>query len=72
MSRFSGVQQAPPIEVFALTKAFTDDKFANKVSLGVGGKDFLFYKFGYVLYFIKLLYIKELDNFVHYNLMYVP
>lgn len=45
MSRFSVVQQAPPIEVFALTKAFTDDKFEKKVSLGVGGKDFLFYKF---------------------------
>lgn len=36
MSRFSVVQQAPPIEVFALTKTFTEDKFPNKVSLGVG------------------------------------
>lgn len=36
MSRFSGVQQAPPIEVFQLTRTYTEDKFPNKVNLGVG------------------------------------
>ncbi|KAF7284028.1 glutamate oxaloacetate transaminase 1 [Rhynchophorus ferrugineus] len=36
MSWFSGVQQGPPIEVFALTKQFTEDSFPQKVNLGVG------------------------------------
>ncbi|CAG0920891.1 unnamed protein product [Notodromas monacha] len=36
MSRFSGVQGAPPIEVFALTRRYTEDKHPNKVNLGVG------------------------------------
>lgn len=35
-SKFSEVQLGPPIEVFALNKAFADDTFENKVSLGVG------------------------------------
>ncbi|KAG8227200.1 hypothetical protein J437_LFUL003406 [Ladona fulva] len=35
-SRFSVVEAGPPIEVFALTKSFTDDPFPNKVNLGVG------------------------------------
>ncbi|GLG94931.1 Aspartate aminotransferase [Gryllus bimaculatus] len=35
-SRFGVVQQGPPIEVFALNKAFLDDTFENKVNLGVG------------------------------------
>ena len=36
-SKFSGVENAPPIEVFALTKAYTEDPFLQKVNLGVGG-----------------------------------
>ncbi|KAF2882696.1 hypothetical protein ILUMI_23481 [Ignelater luminosus] len=35
-SRFADVTLGPPIEVFALNKAFADDTFENKVSLGVG------------------------------------
>lgn len=35
-SKFSGVENAPPIEVFALTKAYTEDPFLQKVNLGVG------------------------------------
>lgn len=37
-SVFSDVQQAPPIEVFALTRAFTEDTFDKKVNLSAGGK----------------------------------
>ncbi|KAK0082115.1 hypothetical protein PV325_011033 [Microctonus aethiopoides] len=36
MSRFTGIELGPPIEVFALQKAYVDDKFDNKVSLAVG------------------------------------
>jgi len=36
MSWFSSVEQGPPIEVFALTKQFTEDDFPQKVNLGVG------------------------------------
>jgi len=36
MSRFAEVQLGPPIEVFALNKAYTEDTFQQKVSLGVG------------------------------------
>lgn len=41
MSWFGEVEQGPPIEVFALNKQFSDDKFEKKVNLGVGGKLFL-------------------------------
>lgn len=37
-SRFADVQQAPPIEVFAVSKAFTDSAHEKKVNLSVGGK----------------------------------
>jgi len=36
MSRYDGVEAGPPIEVFALTAAFTQDTFPQKVNLGVG------------------------------------
>ena len=36
-SKFASVENAPPIEVFALTKAYTEDPFPQKVNLGVGG-----------------------------------
>jgi aspartate aminotransferase, cytoplasmic len=36
-SRFAEVTTGPPIEVFALNKAFLDDTNPNKVNLGVGG-----------------------------------
>ncbi|KAB0797642.1 hypothetical protein PPYR_08635 [Photinus pyralis] len=36
MSRFSDVALGPPIEVFALTKAFVEDTFPQKINLGVG------------------------------------
>lgn len=35
-SKFADVQLGPPIEVFALNKAFGEDTFEQKVSLGVG------------------------------------
>ncbi|CAH1237325.1 unnamed protein product [Diabrotica balteata] len=36
MSWFSEVELGPPVEVFALTKAYNDDTFDKKVNLGVG------------------------------------
>nr|BBA45747.1 glutamate oxaloacetate transaminase, cytoplasmic [Pachyrhynchus infernalis] len=36
MSWFSSVEQGPPIEVFALTKQYTEDNFPQKVNLGAG------------------------------------
>jgi aspartate/tyrosine/aromatic aminotransferase len=38
MSRFSVVESAPPVEIFALSKAFKEDTFGQKVDLGIGGK----------------------------------
>ncbi|XP_024945316.1 probable aspartate aminotransferase, cytoplasmic isoform X2 [Cephus cinctus] len=35
-TRFSNIKLGPPIEVFALQKAFLDDTFENKVNLTVG------------------------------------
>lgn len=37
-SIFDGVEQGPPIEVFALNKAFMEDLSTDKVNLGVGGE----------------------------------
>lgn len=37
-SCFSCVEQAPPVEVFALMKSFNDDPFPEKVNLGAGGQ----------------------------------
>jgi aspartate aminotransferase len=36
MSRYDGVEAGPPIEIFALTAAYTQDTFPQKVNLGVG------------------------------------
>ncbi|KRT85898.1 hypothetical protein AMK59_2684 [Oryctes borbonicus] len=36
MSVFSAVKEGAPIEVFALTKAYQDDSYENKVNLSVG------------------------------------
>lgn len=38
MSVFVNLEQGSSIEVFELVKRFTDDKFADKVNLSVGGK----------------------------------
>lgn len=38
-SVFAGVEGAPPIEIFALMKAYKEDTFVQKVDLGVGGKN---------------------------------
>lgn len=35
-SRFSCVESAPPVEIFALNKAYKEDTFADKVDLGIG------------------------------------
>lgn len=35
-SIFSGIEQGPAIEVFALNRAYLEDNFPNKVNLGVG------------------------------------
>lgn len=37
-SQFCTVETAPPIEVFALSKAYMEDPFPQKVNLGVGGR----------------------------------
>lgn len=37
-SIFDDVEKGPPIEVFALNKAFLEDTSEKKVNLGVGGK----------------------------------
>ncbi|XP_015919632.1 aspartate aminotransferase, cytoplasmic [Parasteatoda tepidariorum] len=36
MSRFSCVEGCPPVEIFALSKAFKEDTFPDKVDLGIG------------------------------------
>lgn len=36
-SKFSFVETAPPIEVFAINRAYAEDTFPQKVNLGVGG-----------------------------------
>lgn len=41
-SRFQGVEQGPPIEVFLLNRLFTEDTFQNKVNLGVGGEPYIY------------------------------
>lgn len=35
---FTGIQLGPPIEIFALNKAFQDDPNEPKVNLTIGGK----------------------------------
>lgn len=37
-SIFDNIEMGPPIEVFALNKAFLEDNSPDKVNLGVGGK----------------------------------
>jgi aspartate aminotransferase len=37
-SVFDKVEKGPPIEVFALNRAFLEDSSPDKVNLGVGGK----------------------------------
>jgi aspartate/tyrosine/aromatic aminotransferase len=37
-SIFDVVEKGPPIEVFALNKAFLEDSSPDKVNLGVGGE----------------------------------
>ncbi|XP_018372022.1 PREDICTED: uncharacterized protein LOC108766939 isoform X2 [Trachymyrmex cornetzi] len=36
MTRFTGIELGPPIEVFALQKAFVDDTYEKKVNLTIG------------------------------------
>lgn len=43
-SIFADVEVGPSIEVFALTKAFQEDKSPVKVNLSVGGKLFTNFK----------------------------
>lgn len=38
MSWYDSVELGPPIEVFQLTRQFTEDDFPQKVNLGVGGR----------------------------------
>lgn len=37
-SVFAEVEKGPAIEVFALSRAFNEDKHPDKANLGVGGK----------------------------------
>lgn len=54
--RFSKVEMAPAIEVFHLNKAYQDDPFEKKVSLGAGGKFILLLNLDFVIY-LMLLFI---------------
>lgn len=56
-SIFSNVEIGPKIEVFALTKAYLEDTFSEKVNLGIGGK--------YILFFIFYIDTKLYTTFVH-------
>lgn len=38
---FNGIELGPPIEVFALSKAFTDDPHTPKVNLTIGGENII-------------------------------
>lgn len=40
-SYYCDIEQGPAIEVFALNKLCLEDTFAEKVNLGVGGKEIL-------------------------------
>lgn len=40
--RFSSVELAPPIEVFAVSRGYVEDKHESKVNLGVGGRNVLY------------------------------
>lgn len=37
--RFSCIELAPPIEVFAVSRGYLEDKHESKVNLGVGGRN---------------------------------
>lgn len=50
-SIFDGVEKGPPIEVFALNRAFLEDSSPDKVNLGVGGK----YKLSIIYYVISMI-----------------
>lgn len=57
-SIFDDVEKGPPIEVFALNKAFLEDSNPNKVNLGVGGKLFIYLLIYYVIiYYHRLAYL---------------
>lgn len=64
MSWFSEVQLGPPIEVFALTKAYNEDTYESKVNLGVGGKAVEFIEFfvGFLEHCVLWLFIFSLSN----------
>lgn len=53
--RFGLVKLGPPIEVFALNKAYIEDDNPNKVNLGVGGKFILVINMRIVLFAINYL-----------------
>lgn len=44
-SLFSTVDPAPPVEIFALHKAYHEDNYAMKVDLTIGGKYLFFSQF---------------------------
>ena len=45
MSRFNVVEAAPPVEIFALSKAYREDTDPKKVDLGIGGLLSIFFTF---------------------------
>jgi len=53
MSSFDGVDAAAPIEVFALTQAYTSDAFDKKVNLGVGGMIKIYFKRYWIIETLK-------------------
>lgn len=63
-SIFDNVEPGPPIEVFALNKAFLEDTSTDKVNLGVGGS----YQFDdnhFVMCFINTQLIALIDKKKH-------
>lgn len=53
-SRFQGVEQGPPIEVFQLMKLFAEDTHLNKVNLSVGGMYVIIYLYSSPVYYFTV------------------
>lgn len=57
-SVFEGLEVGPAIEVFALNKAYNEDKSPLKVNLGVGG---MFYCLRKINIFIRHFFLVDLS-----------
>lgn len=64
-SRFADIQQAPPIEVFHVMKAFSDSTHEKKVNLSVGGeKTEIVIVCNHLLFTIYLFLLQVLPVFI--------